>query len=124
MVCRVSARTVRGCRCRSFRAPCRCSPAATWLAGRTARCARAGTAWLRAAPSRACSSGVFWSPRVNTVIEPLEPFAGPEGAYYKPVFIWDGIKNDVEEYLAVFGRPDQIAAWRKGRPFVAVLADA
>ncbi len=70
------------------------------------------------------SSGVFWSPRVDTVIEPLAPFVGPEGVDYDPVLIWDGIKNDVEEYLSVFGRPEQITAWREGRPFVAALADA
>jgi len=70
------------------------------------------------------SSGMFWHPRVDSVIEPLAPFVGPEGADFDPVLIWDTVKDDVEEYLKVFGRPDQVAAWREGRPYVAALADA
>lgn len=70
------------------------------------------------------SSGMFWSPRVDTTIEPLPAFVGDGEAEFDPVVIWDGVKNDVDEYLAVFGRPEQIAAWREGRPFVATLADA
>ena len=71
------------------------------------------------------SSGVFWHPRVDTVIEPLAPFveAGEEPEF-DPVLIWDTVSDRVEEYLRVFGRPDQIAAWREGRPYVAALADA
>ena len=70
------------------------------------------------------SSAVFWSPKVDTVIEPLEQFVGPEGPDYDPVLIWDGLKNDVEEYLSVFGRPEQVKAWREGRPFVAAVVEA
>lgn len=73
---------------------------------------------------RRLSSGTFWSPRVDTTIEPLPAFVGDGEAEYDPVFLWDGIKNNVEEYLAVFGRPEQVAAWREGRPFVAALAEA
>jgi isopenicillin N synthase-like dioxygenase len=70
------------------------------------------------------SSGVFWHPRVDTVIEPLAPFVGADGPEFDPLLLWDTVKDDVEEYLKVFGRPDQVAAWREGRPYVAALADA
>lgn len=70
------------------------------------------------------SSGVFWYPRVDTVVEPLAPFVGSEGSDYDPVLVWDTIKDRVEDYLNVFGRPDQVAAWKEGRPYVAALADA
>jgi isopenicillin N synthase-like dioxygenase len=70
------------------------------------------------------SSGMFWHPRVDSVIEPLPEFIGPEGADYDPLLIWDTVKDDVEEYLRVFGRPDQIAAWQEGRPYVAALAES
>ncbi len=33
------------------------------------------------------------------------------------------VKDSVENYLKVFGRPEQIAAWREGRPYVADLAE-
>ncbi|MCL2395275.1 MAG: hypothetical protein FWC87_11370, partial [Acidimicrobiaceae bacterium] len=70
------------------------------------------------------SSGVFWHPRVDTVVEPLAPFVGADGSDYDPVLVWDTIKDRVEDYLNVFGRPDQVAAWKEGRPYVAALADA
>ncbi len=28
-----------------------------------------------------------------------------------------------EDYLEEFGRPDQVTAWREGRPYVASLAE-
>ncbi|WP_169807534.1 isopenicillin N synthase family oxygenase [Herbidospora mongoliensis] len=70
------------------------------------------------------STGVFWHPSLDTVIEPLPPFVGDDGTDYEPSLLWDRAKNSVEDYLQVFGRPDQIAAWREGRPYVAELADA
>ena len=70
------------------------------------------------------SSGVFWHPRVDTVVEPLPEFVGPEGPDFDPLLIWDGVRDDVEEYLRVFGRPEQVAAWREGRRYVAALAEA
>jgi len=39
------------------------------------------------------------------------------------VRIWDHVKDRVADYLAEYGRPEQIAAWRDGRPYVAELAD-
>ncbi|MET7339089.1 2-oxoglutarate and iron-dependent oxygenase domain-containing protein [Nonomuraea sp. NPDC005650] len=69
------------------------------------------------------STGVFWHPSLDTVIEPLAPFVGPEGSDYEPVLLWDQAKRQVEEYLEVFGRPDQVAAWSEGRPYVAELAE-
>jgi isopenicillin N synthase-like dioxygenase len=38
------------------------------------------------------------------------------------VRVWDHVKNRVAGYLAEYGRPEQIAAWRDGRPYVAELA--
>ena len=34
------------------------------------------------------------------------------------------VKDSVENYLKVFGRPEQIAAWREGRPYVAGRAES
>jgi isopenicillin N synthase-like dioxygenase len=39
------------------------------------------------------------------------------------VRVWDHVKNRVAGYLAEYGRPEQVAAWRDGRPYVAELAD-
>ncbi|MGS2645989.1 hypothetical protein [Streptosporangium sp. G12] len=70
------------------------------------------------------STGVFWHPSLDTVIEPLEPFVGPEGSDFEPELLWDQAGGQVEEYLRVFGRPDQTAAWRERRPYVTELAEA
>ncbi|GAA0965580.1 hypothetical protein GCM10009555_005380 [Acrocarpospora macrocephala] len=69
------------------------------------------------------STGVFWHPSLDTVIEPLAPFVGDDGTDYELALLWDKAKNQVEDYLQVFGRPDQVAAWREGRPYVAELAE-
>lgn len=69
------------------------------------------------------SSAVFWHPRVDTVIEPLAPFVGDEEPEFEPMLLWDTTKARVEEYLSVFGRPEQTAAWREGRPYVATVAE-
>jgi flavonol synthase len=39
------------------------------------------------------------------------------------VRIWDHVKDRVADYLAEYGRPEQVAAWRDGRPYVAELAE-
>jgi flavonol synthase len=39
------------------------------------------------------------------------------------VRVWDHVKDRVADYLAEYGRPEQVAAWRAGRPYVAELAD-
>ena len=39
------------------------------------------------------------------------------------VRVWDHVKDRVASYLAEYGRPEQITAWRDGRPYVAELAD-
>ncbi|MDH2428893.1 2-oxoglutarate and iron-dependent oxygenase domain-containing protein [Sphaerisporangium sp. TRM90804] len=69
------------------------------------------------------STGVFWHPSLDTVIEPLAPFVGPDGTGHEPHLVWDRAKNQVEDYLQVFGRPDQVAAWRERRPYVAELSE-
>ena len=39
------------------------------------------------------------------------------------VLVWDHVKDRVADYLAEYGRPEQVAAWREGRPYVAELAE-
>jgi isopenicillin N synthase-like dioxygenase len=68
------------------------------------------------------SSGVFLYPSLDTVVEPLPLFADPDDSDFEPVSVGERAARDVEEYLQVFGRPEQIAAWRDGRPYVAELA--
>jgi flavonol synthase len=41
---------------------------------------------------------------------------------FEPVLLSDQVSGGVEDYLKVFARPDQVTAWREGRPYVAVLA--
>ena len=69
------------------------------------------------------STAVFCYPSLDTVVGPLAPFVGPEGATEEPVLVWDHVKARVEDYLEEFGRPDQVTAWREGRPYVAPLAE-
>jgi flavonol synthase len=69
------------------------------------------------------STAVFCYPSLETVVAPLGPFAGPEGGGDQGVKIWDLVSRRVEDYLEEFGRPEQIAAWRDGRPYVASLTD-
>lgn len=68
------------------------------------------------------SSGVFLYPGLDSVVEPLPPFADPEESDFEPVSVWDQASGNVQEYLQVFGRPDQVAAWREGRPYIAEVA--
>ena len=67
------------------------------------------------------STAVFVYPALDTVVEPLGPFAA--GSDLGPVLVWDQVKNRVADYLAEYGRPEQVAAWRDGRPYVAELAE-
>jgi isopenicillin N synthase-like dioxygenase len=69
------------------------------------------------------STAVFCYPSLETVVEPLAPFVGPGRLSEQPVLVWDHVKGRVESYLAEFGRPDQVTAWREGKPYVAPLAD-
>lgn len=55
------------------------------------------------------SMAVFVYPALETVIDGVR--------------VWDHVKNRVPDYLAEYGRPDQVAAWRQGRPYVAELAE-
>jgi flavonol synthase len=68
------------------------------------------------------STAVFVYPALETVVEPLAPFAaGSPG--FEPVRVWDHVRDRVADYLAAYGRPEQIAAWRDGMPYVADLAE-
>jgi len=69
------------------------------------------------------STAVFCYPSLDTIVAPLEPFAGPDGGGDEGVNVWDHVSRRVEDYLEEFGRPEQIAAWRDGRPYVAPLAE-
>jgi len=57
------------------------------------------------------------------VVSPLEQFAGPAAEQYEPVSVWDHVKGRAEDYLAEYGRPDQVTAWREGKPYVADLSE-
>jgi hypothetical protein len=67
---------------------------------------------------------VFYYPGLDQLLEPLPAFAEPgEETDYEPVTTWDLVKGNVENYLKVFGRPQQLVAWREGRRYVADLAE-
>jgi isopenicillin N synthase-like dioxygenase len=55
------------------------------------------------------SMAVFVYPELDTVVGGVR--------------VWDQVKDRVADYLAEYGRPDQVAAWRDGRPYVAELAE-
>jgi flavonol synthase len=70
------------------------------------------------------STGVFYYPGLDQVLEPLPAFLEPgEETDFEPVQLWDLVKDGVENYLKVFGRPEQITAWREGSRYVADLAE-
>ncbi|MGH3409316.1 MAG: hypothetical protein ACRDRJ_43515 [Streptosporangiaceae bacterium] len=52
----------------------------------------------------------------------VAPVTGADSGL-EPVLVWDHVKDRVADYLAEFGRPEQVAAWRDGTPYVADLAD-
>ncbi len=55
------------------------------------------------------SMAVFVYPALDTVVGGVR--------------VWDQVEDRVADYLAEYGRPDQVAAWRDGRPYVAELAE-
>jgi flavonol synthase len=67
------------------------------------------------------SNAVFVYPSLDTVVTPLGPFAADSDL--GPVPVWDHVKDRVADYLAEYGRPEQVAAWRNGQPYVAELAE-
>jgi isopenicillin N synthase-like dioxygenase len=69
------------------------------------------------------STAVFCYPGLETVVEPLEPFAGPADGECEPFAVWDHVRDRAEDYLAEYGRPDQVAAWREGKTYVAALSE-
>ncbi len=64
------------------------------------------------------STAVFVYPSLDTVVAPLDGSTG-----FGPVLVWDHVKDRVASYLAEFGRPEQVTAWRDGTPYVATLAE-
>lgn len=94
------------------------------------------------------STAVFCYPSLQTVVRPLTPFTaasgggagadssqgqddgqgqsdgqGQDGGGYEPVLVWDHVKGRAQDYLDEYGRPDQLAAWHEGRPYVADLSE-
>lgn len=69
------------------------------------------------------SSAVFIYPSLDTVVSPLPAFGGAQGSSYEPVSVGDQQQRAVQAYLDEYGRPEQIAAWREGRPYVAQVAE-
>jgi flavonol synthase len=70
------------------------------------------------------SSAVFVYPSLDTVVAPLPQFVGEDGPEFEPHDVGAEAKKSVEDYLQVFGRPEQLAAWREGRPYVAAVTDS
>ncbi len=66
------------------------------------------------------SIAVFVYPSLDVVVEPLGPLADSDQG---PLLVWDSVKDRVADYLRLYGRPEQIAAWREGQPYVADLAE-
>jgi hypothetical protein len=78
------------------------------------------------------STAVFVYPSLEVVVAPFGPLAAgvPTGseeagvsASSEPVLVWEHVKDRVAGYLGAYGRPEQIAAWRDGQPYVAELAE-
>jgi flavonol synthase len=71
------------------------------------------------------STAVFCYPSLETVVEPLTPFAGPGGGAGDggAIRVWEHVRHRAEDYLADYGRPEQVAAWREGKPYVAGLSE-
>jgi flavonol synthase len=70
------------------------------------------------------STAVFYYPGLDQLLEPLPQFTEPgEETDFEPVTTWDLVKDSVENYLKVFGRPQQVAAWFEGKRYVADLAE-
>ena len=71
------------------------------------------------------SSAVFIYPSLETVVAPLPAFGAgdaQDGAF-APVSVGDVAERAVEAYLEEYGRPEQIAAWREGRAYVADVVE-
>ncbi len=66
------------------------------------------------------SIAVFVYPSLDVVVEPFGPWADSDQG---PLLVWDSVKDRVADYLRLYGRPDQVAAWRDGQPYVADLAE-
>ncbi|GIF09042.1 isopenicillin N synthase family oxygenase [Actinoplanes siamensis] len=94
---------------------------ARWTNGRLSpgrhRVAAGGTVTRR-------SSAVFVYPSLDTVVEPIPAFVGEDGPEFEPYDVGGEALRAVEDYLTVFGRPEQVAAWRQGRPYVAAVNES
>src|SRR5260370_6227823 len=91
---------------------------ARWTGGRL----RPGQHWVVAGGTvTRRSTAVFVYRALETVVGPLAPFAADSDL--GRVLVWDHVKDRVADYLAAYGRPDQIEAWRDGTPYVAGLAE-
>jgi hypothetical protein len=78
--------------------------------------------WPSSTTSRA--PAVFVYPALETMVAPLAPFRADSGAeQVAAVRVWDHVKDRVGDYLTEYGRPEQIAAWRDGQPYVADMAE-
>ncbi|GAA2637937.1 hypothetical protein GCM10010399_84020 [Dactylosporangium fulvum] len=69
------------------------------------------------------SAAVFVHPSLDTVVEPLPEFVGDGEPDFDPHHVGRAALGSVEDYLQVFGRPEQVAAYREGRPYVAAVEE-
>lgn len=66
------------------------------------------------------STAAFYSPGFETVVGPIPELLAPgEEVYHDAFSIWDQTRDLVTDYLRVFGRPEQVAAYQQRQPFVA-----
>lgn len=66
------------------------------------------------------STAIFYSPGFDTVIAPIaELLADGEEQSYEPNTVYGRSKGFVDDYLRVFARPDQLAAFQNRTKFVA-----
>jgi flavonol synthase len=57
------------------------------------------------------------------VVDLAAALGGQADGGYQPVAVWDHVSRRVDDYLDDYGRPEQIAAWREGKPYVAALSE-
>jgi isopenicillin N synthase-like dioxygenase len=66
------------------------------------------------------STAIFYSPGFDTIVAPIpELLDDGEEPAYDPNTIYGRSKNFVDDYLRVFARPDQLAAYQNRTKFVA-----
>ena len=69
------------------------------------------------------STAVFYTPNLGAILAPIPELVGDEGTLHEPAPASAYSETFVEDYLRVFGRPDQREAWRTRTRFVAEVRE-